>query len=185
MTLCRIFAVGFLIASLVACAPWTRVDPTSRLETKRDDYTLELPLGWVRHTASANDFFVTRDGPALNYIVVNRQPHDKKLPHTKRETRADLLPHEIAELVIAEWKIAESTANLEVMSNTPVLLGGKPAVRVHVRFKNERGLPIDRVMVALVDAKGRLSIQYEAPAIVYFQRGLADFEAMVASVHFR
>lgn len=185
MTLCRNFAIGLLIASLAACAPWTRVDPTSRLETKRDDYTLELPLGWVRHTASANDFFVTRDGPALNYIVVNRQPHDKKLPHTKRETRADLLPHEIAELVIAEWKSAESTANLEVISNAPVLLGGKPAVRIHVRYKNDRGLPIDRLTIALVDAKGRFSIQYEAPAIIYFQRGLADFKAMVASIRFR
>lgn len=185
MTLCRSLAIGLLIASLAACAPWTRVDQASRLETKRDDYTLELPLGWVRHTASANDFFVTRDGPALNYIVVNRQPHDKKLPHTKRETRADMLPHEIAELTLAEWKSAESTANLEVISNAPVMLGGRPAVRVHVRYKNERGLPIERVMVALVDTKGRLSIQYEAPAIVYFQRGLADFEAMVASVRFR
>ena len=185
MTLCRSLAIGLLIASLAACAPWTRVDQASRLETRRDDYTLELPLGWVRHTASANDFFVTRDGPALNYIVVNRQPHDKKLPHTKRETRADMLPHEIAELTLAEWKSAESTANIEVVSNAPVMLGGRPAVRVHVRYKNERGLPIERVMVALVDAKGRLSIQYEAPAIVYFQRGLADFEAMVASVRFR
>jgi len=184
MTLCRSLAIGLLIASLAACAPWTRVDQASRAESKRDDYTLELPLGWVRHTGSANDFFVTRDGPALNLIVVNRQPHDRKLPHTKRETRADMLPHEIAELAIAEWKSADATANLEVVSNTPVLLGGKPAVRVHVRFKNDRGLPIDRVMVALVDAKGRLSIQYEAPAIVYFQRGLADFEAMVASVRF-
>jgi len=185
MALFRTLIVGLLIASLAACATWERVDQTSRAETKRDDYTLELPLGWVRRTTDANDYFVTRDGPALNYIVVNRQPHDKKLPLTKRETRADMLPHEIAELAIAEWRSAESTANLEVISNAPVLLGGKPAVRVHVRFKNERGLPIDRVMVALVDAKGRLSIQYEAPAIVYFQRGLADFEAMVASVRFR
>jgi hypothetical protein len=40
-------------------------------------------------------------------------------------------------------------------------------------------------MVGLMDAKGRLSIQYEAPAIVYFQHGLADFEAMLASVQFR
>ena len=37
----------------------------------------------------------------------------------------------------------------------------------------------------VVDAKGRLSITYEAPAIVYFQRGLADFEAVVTSVRFR
>ncbi len=185
MTLTRSLALGLLLASLAACTPWTRVDPTTRLESQRDDYTVELPLGWVKRTADSNDVFVTRDGPALNYIVVNRQPHHRKLPHTKRETRADMLPHEIAELAIAEWKSAESTSSLEVVSNTPALLGGKPATRVHIRYKNERGLPIERVMVGLVDARGRLSIQYEAPAIVYFQRGLADFEAMAASLRFR
>jgi hypothetical protein len=185
MTLRHRFAIGLLLVSLAACTPWARVDPNSRTESKRDDYTLELPLGWVKRTADANDFFVTRDGPALNYIVVNRQPHDRKLPNTKRETRADMLPHEVAELAIAEWKSSEATANLDVISNTPAMLGGKPAVRVHIRYKNDRGLPIERVMVGLVDARGRLSILYEAPAIVYFQRGLADFEATAASLRFR
>jgi hypothetical protein len=185
MTLRRRLAIGLLLVSLGACTPWTRVDPGSRTESRRDDYTLELPLGWVKRTTDTNGFFVTRDGPALNYIAVNRQPHDRKLPRTKRETRADMLPHELAELAIAEWKSSEATANLAVLSSTPVRVGGRPAVRVHIRYKNERGLPIERVMVGLVDSKGRLSIQYEAPAIVYFQRGLADFEAMVASVRFR
>ncbi len=184
MTLYHRLAIGLLLVSLAACTPWTRVDSGSRNESRHNDYTLDLPLGWVKRTADTNDLFVTRDGPALNYIVVNRQPHDRKLPRTKRETRADMLPHEVAELAIAEWKSSESTANLQVLSNVPVMLDGKPAVRVHIRFKNDRGLPIERVMVALVDTKGRLSIQYEAPAIVYFQRGLADFDALVASVRF-
>jgi len=185
MTLRRSLAIGLVIASLAACTPWARIDQGSRSETRRDDFSLDLPLGWVKRTADGKDFFVTRDGPALNYIVVNRQPHDRKLPGTKRVTRADMLPHELAELAIAEWKSTEATANLEVLSSAPVMLGGKPAARVHIRYRNERGLPIERILVGLVDAKGRLSIQYEAPAIVYFQRGLADFEAMVASVRFR
>jgi len=185
MTLRRSLAIGLVIASLAACTPWARIDQGSRSETRRDDFSLDLPLGWVKRTADGKDFFVTRDGPALNYIVVNRQPHDRKLPGTKRVTRADMLPHELAELAIAEWKSTEATANLEVLSSAPVMLGGKPAARVHIRYRNERGLPIERILVGLVDAKGRLSTQYEAPATVYFQRGLADFEAMVASVGFR
>ena len=181
MTLRRSRAIGLVIASLAACTPWARIDQGSRSETRRDDFSLDLPLGWVKRIADGTDFFVTHDGPALNYIVVNRQPHDRKLPGTKRVTRADMLPHELA---IAEWKSNEATANIEILSNAPVMLGGKPAARVHIRYRNERGLPIERILVGLVDAKGRLSIQYEAPAIVYFQRGLADFEAMVASVRF-
>ena len=97
-----------------ARSPWSRVDPGTRLETRSGDYSIELPLGWVKQTAGANDIFITRDGPALNDIAVTRQPHTRKLPYTKRETRAELLPHELAELVIAEWKSAEATASMEI-----------------------------------------------------------------------
>ncbi len=185
MTLSRVLVVVFLVAGLAACAPWQRIDPADRSAAKRDDYTLTLPAGWVRRTADSNDVFVTRDGPALNYIVVNRQPHDRKLPRTQRTTTPDMLPHELGELALAEWRRNEATADLQVLANAPALLDGKPAVRVHVRYKNERGLPIERLMVARVDARGRLSLLYEAPAIVYFQRGLADFEAMLASLRFK
>jgi hypothetical protein len=185
MPLRRHLTIGLLLVSLSACTPWTRVDQTTRLETKGSDYSLSLPLGWVKNNNTSNDLFITRDGPALNYIVVNRQPHDTKLPKTKRETRANMLPHEMAELVLAEWKSNEATANLEVLANTPAFLGGKPAARVHIRYKNERGLPIERILIGMVDAKGRLFLVYEAPAIVYFQRNLAEFEAMVASVRFQ
>jgi hypothetical protein len=177
-------ALALILAlSVAGCATWTRVEPGHQTEARKD-YVLDLPLGWVRGTASADDIFVTRDGPALNYIVVSRQPHERKLPRTQRQTRADMLPFELAELALAEWRNTEATANLDVLSNAPAMLGGKPAVRVHVRYRNERGLPIERVMVALVDARGRLSLLYEAPAIVYFQRGLPDFDKTVASVRF-
>jgi hypothetical protein len=182
MTLRRTFLLGLLLASLTACTTWTHVDSSSRVETRTSDYTVELPLGWVKYNANGSDIFITRDGPALNAIVVFRQPHDVKLPHTKRTTSADMLPHELAELALAEWKSSEATANLDVISNTPTTLGGQPAVRLHIRYKNERGLPIERVMIGMVDAKGRLTLQYEAPGIVYFQRSLPDFEAMAASV---
>lgn len=176
---CLLFALA-----LSACAPWALVESDGRGFSKSRDYTLDMPAGWVKRTADVNDLFITRDGPALNYIVVARQPHDRKLPRTKRETRADMLPYELAELALAEWRSNDATANLEVLSNTPTLLGGKSAIRLHVRYRNERGLPIERLMVALVDAKGRLSLLYEAPGIVYFQRGLPAFEAMLTSVRF-
>lgn len=35
MTLTRSLAFGLLLASLAACTPWTRVDPTTRLESQR------------------------------------------------------------------------------------------------------------------------------------------------------
>lgn len=146
MTFARHLAAVYLLASLTACAPWSRVDPSTRLETRSDDYSIELPVGWVKQTAGANDIFITRDGPALNYIAVTRQSHTRKLPYTKRETRADLLPHELAELVVAEWKGAEATANMEIISNAPLLLDSRPADRTRHRHAGRRTRPADAIL---------------------------------------
>ena len=37
--------------------------------------------------------------------------------------------------------------------------------------ENERGLAVERLFYTLVDQKGRLTLQYVAPGIVYYQRG--------------
>lgn len=182
----RKWLFSFLLTLLAAgCAPWTALDPDNRLIKVKDDYTLEAPMGWVRRKYDVYDVFLSRDGPLLNFIAIDREKHDRELPRTKRKTASNLLPQEVAELVIAEQKAVESRGSFTVLSNQPVMLGGKPAVRVHTRWKNERGLPIERLTYALVDQKGRLAFIYEAPGLVYFQKRLSDFEAAVKTVVFQ
>ncbi len=179
----EISGLALLLSFLVAgCAPWSAVDPNSRQIKVKEDYSLEAPLGWVRRNYDVYDVFLSRDGPLLNFIAIDREKHDRELPRTKRKTSADLLPQEVAELVIAEQKAVDSRASFTVLSNQPAMLGGTPAVRVHTRWKTERGLPIERLTYAMVDQKGRLALIYEAPGLVYFPKGLADFEAMVKTL---
>lgn len=178
--------LGLLLGmSLAACAPWSAIDPDSRNIAIKQDYTLDAPTGWVKRNYDIYDVFLSRDGPLLNFIAVRREPHNAELKRTKRKTSADLFPHEVAELVIAEQKIGDKLGGFTVLSNRPATLGGKPAARVHTRWKTERGLPIERVTYAMVDQKGRLALIYEAPGLVYFTKGLADFEAMVKSLAFQ
>jgi len=178
------YSLFLLVLALSACAPWTIVDPDNRGITVKQDYAVVAPLGWVRKNYDVYDAFFSRDGPPLNFIAGYREKHDRELARTKRKTSADLLPQEVAELVIAEQKAGGARGAFEVVSNRPAIIGGKPAVRVHTRWKTERGLPIERLTYALVDQKGRLAFIYEAPGLVYFPKGLADFEAMMKSVVF-
>jgi hypothetical protein len=179
----RKLALPLLLLMLIAgCAPWAAVDSTNRLIKVKGDYTLEAPIGWVRRNFDVYDVFISRDGPSLNFIAIDREKHQRELPLTKRKTSADMLPHEVAELVIAEQKAVDSRGSFSVLSSQPAMLNGKPAVRVHTRWKNERGLPIERLTYALVDLKGRLAFIYEAPGLVYFQKRVADFDAMVKTL---
>lgn len=177
-------SVLLLLLALAACAPWSAIDPNNRNITVKEDFSLTAPLGWVRKNYNIYEVFLSRDGPLLNFIAVNREDHDRELARTKRTTKPDLLPQEIAELVIAEQKAIESRGAFTVLSNSPARIGGKPAVRVHTRWKTERGLWIERLTYALVDQKGRLAFIYESPGLVYFPKGLPDFEAMMKSVVF-
>ncbi len=178
------FCALLLTLALGACAPWSAIEPNNRSITIKDDYVLEAPVGWVRRNYDVYDIFISRDGPLLNFIATSRDKHDRELVHTKRTTNPNLLPQEVAELVIAEQKGSESHGAFTVISNRPASIGGKPAVRVHTRWKTDRGLPIERLTYAMVDKKGRLAFIYEAPGLVYFPKGLADFEAMMKSVIF-
>lgn len=173
-----------LVLALSACAPWSAIDPDSRAITVKEDFTLQAPLGWVRRNFDVYEVFLSRDGPLLNFIAINREDHDRELARTKRTTSPELLPQEVAELVIAELKSGSSRGAFTVLSNRPATIGGKPAVRVHARWKTDRGLPIERLTYAMVDQKGRLAFIYEAPGLVYYPKGLADFEAMMKSVIF-
>lgn len=175
---------ALLLLVLTACTPWSAIDPNNRIVAIKDDFSMMAPPGWVRKNYAVYDIFLSRDGPLLNFIAIDREKHDRELALTKRKTGPDLLPQEVAELVIAEQKASEARGAFAVLSNRPASIGGRPAVRVHTRWKTERGLPIERLTYAMVDQKGRLAFIYEAPGLVYFPKGLADFEAMMKSVAF-
>lgn len=172
----------FLLVLLSACATWEKMAGDNAAIRIKDIYSLTAPQGWVRAPHMAGDVFLSRDGPTLNRITANLQEHDKDLPYTKRKTRPDMLPQDFAELLIAEMRAAETTANMEVLSNKPALIDSRPAVRLLVRWKNERGLPLERLIYGILTPKGRLLLIYEAPGLVYFPKGLADFEAMIKTV---
>jgi hypothetical protein len=172
----------FLLVLLSACATWEKMAGDNAAIKIKDIYSLTAPQGWVRAPYMAGDVFLSRDGPTLNRITANLQEHDKELPYTKRKTRTDMLPQDFAELLIAEMRAAETTANMEVLSNKPALIDSRPAVRLLVRWKNERGLPLERLIYGALIPKGRLLLIYEAPGLVYFPKGLADFEAMIKTV---
>jgi hypothetical protein len=178
----KICLAVFLLVLLSACATWEKVGGDNAAMHIKDAYSLTAPQGWVHAPHMAGDVFLSRDGPGLNQITANLQEHGEKLPHTKRTTRADMLPQDFAELLIAEMRADNATANMEVLSNRPALIDSRPAVRLLVRWKNERGLPLERLIYGVLIPKGRLLLTYEAPGLVYFPKGLSDFEAMIKTV---
>lgn len=176
----RLLVLATVFAVLQGCVAWTRVDQT-RTEGPGGQFVVELPQGWMRAAAHEDAILITRDGFLLQAIEVRRLDHDKAFADIEKSSSADMLPSELAELTVAEARASSGAEHLQVLSNEPVEIGGRPGFRLQLQIRNPRGLRYERVIYGMADADGFYQLTYQAPRLHYFERDLQAFEAMVRS----
>lgn len=171
-----------VLASLAGCVtPPARVD-VPLTEAPDRSYTVDLPVGWIRHIAQDKSVLVSRDGFPLQIIVVAHLGAAGAFPKTKKAASETMLPSELAELQIAEMKTeGEQMAALKVIENEPAALDGRDGFRVRVSYRTPRGLEIHRVTYGAADPSGYYRLDYVAPVLHYFDGTYGDFDKVVKS----
>jgi hypothetical protein len=171
-----------VVLLLAGCVPPpARVD-NPRTEAQDKSYTIDLPVGWIRHIAQDGTLAASRDGFALQTIGIIHLGNDKAFPKSKKAASDTMLPSELAELQIAEMKLeTEQMAALKVIENEPVLLGGRDGFRVRTSYLTQRGLEIHRVTYGVADKSGYYRLEYISPKLHYFDVTYPDFRKSIDS----
>ncbi len=167
---------------LAGCSPWAIVT-TPAAKGPGGKGTLELPVGW-RKVNVANPVMVTRDGFPLNTIALEQLKHKKAFKQTKKESRADMLPQELAENYIAEVKATAGIEGIEVLANEPATVGGRPGFKVHLAYRStfdSDAIRYQQLVYGVATADGLYIARYSAPVLHYFARDLATFDKVMAS----
>ena len=172
-----------LLAGTAGCVPPPARVNVPLTEAPDKSYTVDLPVGWIRHFAQDKTLLVSRDGFTLQTIGITHRPAAQAFPKTKKGAAEGALPSELAELQIAEMKTeTQQMAALTVVENEPVTLDGRDGFRVRVSYHTARGLEIHRVTYGVPDKSGYYRIEYVAPKLYYFDATFADFEKVVSSL---
>ncbi len=172
-------ALSLLVAA--CAAPPQRVD-TSRTEGPDKTYTVDLPVGWIKQITQRKQLLASRDGILLDYILISASPLKEAFPKTKKSAADNMLPAELAELEIAEIKNQDQfTAALTVVENEPVEIAGQEGFKIRLRYKNNRGLELQRVVYGFADKSAYHQMEFGAPTLYYFDTYYADFQKVVAS----
>ncbi|HEX9473332.1 MAG TPA: hypothetical protein VF931_04040 [Steroidobacteraceae bacterium] len=148
-------------------------------------YAVQFPVGWkFDRLYFSDETGATRDGPALQAIFVDFREHKKAFKAIKKESSPDMLPQELAELLVADMTKERGLENVAVQSNEPAMLAGRPGFRLRFEYK----LPVDRgavrmreVVVGTAATRGFYLVGYRAPVLYYFDRDLDSFGAAVQS----
>jgi len=172
----RFLPLSLILVGLTACAPWVNVG--GYYEATRHNFTVDLPEGWMRLN-TPKYVLVTRDGVLLQNIVIRRWQCDEKLQHTKKEFRKDMLPQEVAEVLLDDTSSDPAVLNFALIENLPAEAKAFLGSRIVFTFKNKDGLQMKSVCYAFMQGNWVYSIRYTAPVRHYFDKDIETFEKMV------
>ncbi len=177
----RMLIIVVTFTLLSGCAQtWVKVTQSETV-SPASTFAASLPLGWVRFEAEEDVLLVTRDGLALQTVLLRRSDLKLAFEKIKKDAEVGMLASELAELYVAETKQSGEAENLKVKSNHPARVAGRDGFRLHLVYANAKGLRIDRVVYGFVDTKGFFTLSYTAPKRYHFERYLQNFESTVAS----
>lgn len=174
-----------LIAAPLAMAT-KRVAAAAPYIATKGGYQIQFPVDW-KWDKSGTDSSATRDGYDLDVIYVSFYKHKDAFKTIKKSSTADMAPQDLAEDVIAEYKAARGLENIETVSNEPVLLGGQPAFRLHLKFRTPvqaGALGYEEIVVGTVTPAGVILVGYRGPSLHYFATYLPVFEESLATYQF-
>src|SRR5277367_2230885 len=131
----RCAAILALLLPGLAVAGWDSVEASRRVGPGKGDFSIQLPENWLYDT-SRHSLTASHDGVGLNCISIAIIPHKKVFKNTKKESTPKSSPEDLAENYIAELQAGPNAVrSLVVVSNEPAELAGKPAFRVHFKYR--------------------------------------------------
>jgi hypothetical protein len=167
-----------IVLILAGCAPWMY---TSGLFTSgAQEFSVELPEGWMRLNTSEY-LLITRDGFLLQNILIKRVHIDKPLSHTKKKLRKEMLPHEVAEVIIDNISSDPAILNFNLIENLPVRISEIPGFKIIFTYKNRDGLRLKTIYYGFISKEWFYSISYTAASRYYFDKDIETFKKVFKS----
>jgi len=168
------------VAVMSSCATWKRIDSRTVVGPKKR-FSVEIPKGWMHYSADKKAVTVTRDGMAIQMIRVGFWSHDRSFKALKKKSNAEMLPSELAELVVAMIRKSRFTKNAKIIENRPVNIVGRQGFRVKLAFKNDKGLRFRRDIYGFAVKDGIYFLMYQAPKLHFYSKHKQAFDKAVSS----
>jgi len=163
---------------LAGCAAWTQVGGLYKNESC--NFSVELPQGWMQRSQGEH-LLITRDGVLLQNIQVQRLNIEEPLKHTKKKISKNMLPQEVAEVILDNISSDQNVLNLEVVENSPVKISGTPGFKAIYTYKNKDGLKLKSIYYGFIVDRWFYGLNYNAAQRYYFDKDIQTFEKVVES----
>jgi hypothetical protein len=175
-----------LLAGMAVAVPamaWKIVMEGQPFTHKGSGYSIQYPAGW-RYVKWGDESVATRDGPALQKIYSDFRKHKKAFRALGKDATPEMMPQELAEKIVAEMEKEGSLQNMQVLSNEPTTLAGRPAFRLHLAYRtavDAGSVRYESMVVGANSPQGIFLVGYSGPVLHYFARDVETYDKVLAT----
>jgi hypothetical protein len=117
-------------------------------------------------------------------IGVDFRKHKNAFRALKQDSSPDMMPQDLAQKLVAEATSARGLQNMEVLSDEPVTLAGRPGFRLHLAYRtavDAGSVRYEEFVVGANSPQGIFIVSYRAPHLHFFRRDAEAFETSLAT----
>lgn len=144
------------------------------------NFLVEIPDGWWK-PEYIDKYLITRDGPFLQYVLIQERPINKHFKHTTKKIKSSMLPQEAAGIIIDELASDRHLSNFSVIENAPAVIDGHDGFKILFYYKDKKGTEFKTLYYGFIRGDSFFNIRYCAAMQDYFEKDLPTFEKMIVT----
>lgn len=179
----RLIVLALLGLTASGCSTWRHVETPADGTVTAGVYEYRIPAGWTYQVA--NDVLVaSHDGPGIQHVQSAFLEWDDPVAGDpeRQDLTESMLPADVADQLLAARRRQLGIDAIETTSLAPATVADLEAFRAEYEYRTIDGVRFLGVCYGAMRPAGVYLLQYEAPAIHYFERDLAAFESIVQSM---
>lgn len=169
---------GLFIFILAACtSPWQKVPDC----LQANNWSVRPPKGWM-HMATQDSEMFSKDGPYLEYIFVQSRPLNQGFRFTSKKMKADMLPHEAAQLIVDNMQSDPQIHQFKLLSSEPTFVSNHTGFKLAYTYQDQHGVLIQSVYYGVVLPHVFFNLRYAATQRHYYHQELPAFEKLLRTL---
>jgi hypothetical protein len=163
---------------LTACAgPWQPI----RGDLTAAKWSLAAPEGWM-HLSMPESEMLSKNGPYLEYIMVQSRPLAKQFRFTKQVLDPGMLSLEAAQLIIDNLRSDPRFRGFRLLASEPAVAANRDGFKLTYSYMDQFGVAMKTIYYGFLLPDRFFNIRYTAAQRHYFEQELPTFKTTLSSI---
>lgn len=136
------------------------------------------------HLSTPESEILSKDGPYLEYILVQSRPLSQGFRYTKQKLSLQMLPHEAAQLITDNMRSDPLIRRFRLLFSEPAMVAGHVGFKLTFSYRDQNNVDIKTLYYGVVLQDRFFNLRYTAAQRHYFESGLPVFNEVLDSLRF-